>query len=429
MLFKNITVLDEALQPKVHCYVGIKNDCIDYIGNEMPKEQYGEVFEGEGKLLMSGFVNSHAHTPMMLLRGYGENLPLQSWLNDRIFPFEGKIKKRDAYYSTLLGIAESLRYGITSTTDMYFFGESIANAVLESGVKNNLGVPLICFSDQDLFDLDCYQEAKSLFSEYHNAGNGRLKIDMSIHGEYTSTPKTVMQMADYCKELNTNLHVHVSETKIEVEECKKRHQGLTPVQYLNNLGVFENPTTAAHCVWLEEDDYQILKDKQVTVASCPISNLKLASGVCNVPRLFENGIAITIGTDGVASNNNLNFLEDMKFFALVHKGWFSDATLTNVHQVLTAATKAGAAGQKRFDTGSLSVGKKADLIVLDLDVISMKPMHDLTNNLVYSTSGSDVILTMVDGKVLYHRGEFKTIDIERVVYEVEKSKERILGEL
>lgn len=429
MLFKDITVLDQTFEPQSHCYVGIKNGCIDYIGKEMPKEEYGEVYQGKGKLLMSGFINSHAHTPMMLLRGYGENLPLQSWLKDRIFPFEGKMTKLDAYYSTLLGIAESLRFGITSTTDMYFFGESIAKAVLESGAKNNLGVPLICFTDQDLFELDCYQEAKALFSTYHNEGNGRLKIDMSIHGEYTSTPKTVRQMAEFCKKINTNLHVHVSETKLEVEECKQRNEGRTPVQYLNDLGVFENPTTAAHCVWLEEADYKILAGKKVTVASCPVSNLKLASGVCNVPRLFKEGISVAIGTDGVASNNSLNFIEDMKFFALVHKGWFSDATLTDTHQVLTAATEAGARGQNRFNTGCLAVGKKADLVVLDCEAISMKPVHNLVNNLIYAASGSDVVLTMVDGKVLYRDGAFTTIDVERVIYEVEKSKERILGEL
>lgn len=429
MLFKNITILDQALQPKQDCYVGIKNGYIDYIGKKMPKEEYGESFDGRGKLLMSGFVNSHAHTPMMLLRGYGENLPLQSWLNDRIFPFEAKMTKADAYYSTLLGIAESLRFGITATTDMYYFGESIAKAVVESGVKNNLGVPLLCFSDEDLFQLDCYKEASALFSEYHNAGNGRLKIDMSIHGEYTSTPKTVRQMAEYCNKIKANLHVHVSETQAEVQDCKDRHQGYTPVQYLNELGVFENPTTAAHCVWLEEEDFIILKEKKVTVASCPISNLKLASGVCNVPQLLKNQIAVAIGTDGVASNNNLNILEDMKFFALVHKGWFSDATVTDVHQVLAAATEVGAKAQGRMDTGCLSVGKKADLIVLDLNSISMKPVHSLENNLIYAASGSEIILTMVDGRVLYDRGEFSTIDIEKVVYEVEKSKERILGEL
>ncbi len=429
MLFKNITILDAALQPKHDCYVGIKNDLIDYIGNEMPEGEYGEVFDGKGTLLMSGLVNSHAHTPMTLLRGYGENLPLQSWLEDRIFPFEAKLTKSDTYYSTLLGIAESLRFGITSTTDMYFFGESIAKAVLESGAKNNLGVPLMCFTDQDLFELDCYKEAAALFSEYNNAASGRLKIDMSIHGEYTSTPKTVAQMAEYCRKIKANLHVHVSETKREVEDCKGRNQGRTPVQYLNDLGVFDSPTTAAHCVWLADSDFTILKEKGVTVASCPVSNLKLASGVCNVPKLLEEGISVAIGTDGAASNNSLNLLEEMKFFALVHKGWFSDATVTSVQQVLHAATKAGAAGQGRRDTGYLAVGNKADLIVLNLETLSMKPVHSLVDNLVYASSGSEVLLTMVDGKVLYERGEFKTIDIERVLYEVEKSKERILGEL
>ena len=429
MIFKNIAILDENLQAQENRYVGVKNGTIGYIGTEMPEEEYGEGYDGKRKLLLSGFVNAHAHTPMTLLRGYGENMTLLRWLNNRVFPFEAKLNAKDVYYAMLLGIAESLRFGIVSTTDMYFFGEEMAKAVLESGVKNNLSLGITCFGDENLYELKNFRESKSLLENYHNAGDGRLKIDMCIHAEYTSGPKVVRQMAEYCKEAGTNMHVHLSETKEEHEGCKERRGGKTPAEYFDSLGLFDGKTTAAHCVWLEGDDFDILKERGVTVASCPVSNIKLASGVCNVPRLLTMGVNVALGTDSVASNNSLNMIEEMKFFALIHKEKWNDPCVITPREALCAATIAGAGSQGREDTGALKVGMKADLIVLDINGAHMKPVHSLLNNLIYSASGSDVVLTMADGKVLYRNGEYQTIDLEKVVFEVEGSKDRILSEL
>ncbi len=429
MLFKNITIFDEAFDTKENMYVGIKDKKIDYIGKEAPTVDYGESYDGKDKLLMSGFFNSHAHTPMTLLRGYGENMGLQDWLTQRIFPFEGKLNGNDVYYATLLGLAESLRFGIVSTTDMYYFCDKMAEAVIESGAKNNLGRGLTCFTDEDLFDLIAWKESKELFETYNNAADGRLLVDMSLHAEYTSNEKIVRQFADYTREIGTRMHVHVSETKSEHKECKLRHGGKTPVEYLSALGLFDSKTTAAHCVWLEKQDFDILAEKGVTVATCPESNLKLASGICNVTELLARGIPVAIGTDSVSSNNNLNFLEEIKFFALLHKERQGDPTVITPKQALYAATRAGALGQSRNDTGILAEGFRADLIVIDLAGPHMSPVHDLRNNVVYSASGSDVVLTMVDGKVLYKNGEYLTIDLEKAKYEAEKSKDRILSEL
>ncbi len=362
------------------------------------------------------------------MRGYGENMSLQSWLNDRIFPFEAKLNGEDVYYATLLGIAESVRFGIVSTTDMYYFCDRMADAILESGVKNNLGRGLTCFTDEDLKDLIAYKESKELYEKYHNSGNGRIKVDMSLHAEYTSNPKIVRQFAEFTKEIGANMHVHVSETQKEHEECKQRH-GKTPIEYFNDLGLLDSKTTAAHCVWVEDNDIDIMLEKGVTVASCPVSNLKLASGVCNVPRMLEKGINVAIGTDSVASNNSLNYIEEIKFFTLLNKEKHKDPTLVTPKQALYAATRAGALGQGRADTGKLAEGYKADLIVLDISDVHMFPVHNLVNNVVYSASGSDVVLTMVDGKPVYRDGEYLTIDIEKVKYEVENSKNRILASL
>lgn len=429
MLFRNIAILDENFDFRDKMYVGIKGDTIDYIDTVEPKEDYGDSYDGKGKLLMSGFYNSHAHTPMTLMRGYGENMSLQDWLTKRIFPFEDKLNGESVYAGMMLGIAESLRFGIVSTTDMYYFGEDMARAILETGVKNNMGRGVVNFSeDGDINELQGFLETKQYFKAYHNEGNGRLKVDVSLHGEYTSNPKTARHLAEYMKSVGANMHVHVSETEFEHEECKKRH-GLTPVQYLNQQGIFDTKATAAHCVWLEGEDFDILAEKGVTVASCPISNLKLASGVCNVPRLLSKGVNVAIGTDSVASNNSLDMIEEMKVFAIANKGKQYDPTLITPVEALKAATYAGAKGQGRDDCGKLAVGFKADLIVMDLSKPNMRPIHNMATNLVYSACGGDVLLTMVDGRVLYRNGEYLTMDIEKVVFEAEKSTKRILGEL
>ena len=429
MLFKNITILNEQLQIQKNMYVMTTGELISYIGDKPPMEYFGDEMDGKNRLLMSGFFNCHAHSPMTLLRGYGENLNLQDWLTKKIFPFESKLDSDKVYWGMMLAIAESIRYGIVSTTDMYYFCEDMARAVLEAGVKNNIGRGVTNFSGGDLWALASGKESRELYQNFHGAGDGKIRIDMSLHAEYTSDERTVRQLAEYAAEVGCNVHVHVSETHLEHEECKQRHDGRTPAAYLNDCGFFDRPATAAHCVWLEEEDFDILKDKGVSVACNPISNIKLASGTCNVPKLFDMGINVTLGTDGVASNNSLNYMEDMKFFALLPKGFHQRLTAISPEDVLAVATKNGAVSQGRLDTGILKVGYKADLIMLDIGGPSMHPAHDLTSNIVLAASGSDVVMTMIDGKVLYKQGEFLTLDIEKVIYQAEKSVRDILSAL
>lgn len=429
MLFENITIMDENMVQQNNMFVGIEGNRIDYIGEQKPEKDYGSVYNGKGKLLMSGFYNAHGHSAMTLMRGYGENMSLQDWLNKRIFPFEANLDGEAVYWGTLLAMAESIRYGIVSTTDMYYFCDDMIRAVLDAGCKNNMGRGVVNFTDQDLYQIYAFREMKSTFENFHGAGDGKILVDMSLHAEYTSNPKTVLQIAEYTRSIGANMHVHVSETKGEHEECKARHQGQTPVAYLNNLGLFDTPTTAAHCVWIEGDDFRILKEKGVTVASNPISNLKLASGVCNVPKLLKEGIRVAIGTDSVASNNSLNFIEEMKVFAISSKQKYEDPTAVTPEETLLAATLSGALSQGRKDSGSLKAGYKADLIVLDIDQPHMVPIYHLANNLVYSASGSDIVLTMVDGRILWQDGEYKTIDIEKTMAEAQNAAFRILKQL
>lgn len=429
MLFKNITILNENMQIQKNMYVATTGDLISYIGDKPPIENFGDEMDGKNRLLMPGFFNCHAHSPMTLLRGYGENLNLQDWLTKKIFPFEAKLDSEKVYWGMMLAIAESIRFGIVSTTDMYYFCEDMARAILDTGVKNNIGRGVTNFVGGDLWALDAGKESRALFEHYHGAGEGKIRIDMSLHAEYTSDERTVRQLAEYAGEVGANVHVHVSETQLEHEECKQRHGGRTPAAYLNECGFFDRPATAAHCVWLEGEDFDILKEKGVTVACNPISNIKLASGTCNVPKLFDKGINVALGTDGVASNNSLNFMEDMKFFALLPKGIHHRLTAVSPEEVLTVATRNGAVSQGRLDTGVLKIGYKADLIMLDIGGPSMHPAHDLVSNIVLAASGSDVVMTMVDGKILYRQGEFLTLDIEKVIYQAEKSVHDILKAL
>ena len=429
MLFEDITILDEELEVKEHMYVGVKDSFIDYIGESRPQEDYGEVYDGRGRLLMSAFYNAHSHHPMTLLRGYGENLSLSDWLNKRIFPFEDRLYPDAVYYGTLLGMAESIRFGIVSSSDMYYFCEDIARAVMESGAKSNISRSIVFFGDGSMKNDERYIEAENLIKNFHGADDGRILVDACIHAEYTNTETSMREVAELAKKYGVNMQIHISETEAEHRECKERHGGRTPVQLCNDLGVFDTSTTAAHCVWVEEEDMDILAEKGVTVASCPVSNLKLASGICNVPALMKKGISVAIGTDSVASNNSLNFIEEMKFFALLNKAAHYDPTLITPKETLHAATYAGALAQGRHDCGRLKEGCHADLIVLDISKPYMSPVHDLTTNLIYSAAGTDVILTMCDGRVLYRDGLFLTIDIEKTIAEVNAACGSILSKL
>lgn len=428
MLFNNITILDENFEIKQNMYVGIEGSRIEYIGSDMPQKDYGRVYDGKGKLLMSAFYNSHGHSPMALMRGYGENLALQDWLNKKIFPFEDKLDSNAVYWGTLLTMAESLRFGIVSTSDMYYFIDDMVSATRDAGMKGNISRAIVNFGDGDVWQLPSMQEMKRTFEAYHNTEDERIKMDVSIHAEYTSNPLAVEAVSAYGKEVAARMHIHVSETQSEHEACKEKY-GKTPIRYFCDLGALDIPTTAAHCVWIEGEDFDIMKEKGVTAAVNPVSNMKLASGVCNAGELLRKGINVAIGTDSVASNNSLNFFEEMKYFATASKMMFRDPTAVTVKETLYAATRGGALGQGREDCGLLKEGFRADLIVVDIDKPNMYPVHSLLNNLVYSASGTDVVMTMADGRVLYENGEYMTIDLQRTVKEAEAATKKILASL
>ncbi len=428
MLFKNISIIDEKLNIQNHMYVGVKGDKIEYIGSEIPQENYGEEYDGKGKILSSGFVNLHTHSPMTLLRGYAENLPLDRWLNEKVFPFEDRLNCDRAYYGTMLSIAEMLSSGTTSFSDMYFFGDGVMRAVIDSKAKTNFSRSLVSFDDSPMEQSERFQESVYLTNNYHNTQNGKIKIDLCLHAEYTNNIAFIEQFGDYVRNNNQLVQIHLSETKAEHESCKAKY-GKTPARLFYDAGAMDKPTVFAHCVWVEDSDLELFLEKNATVAHCPASNLKLGSGVCDTYRMIQKGVNVGIGTDSAASNNGLDIMREMYLAALLPKGMNNKADIVTPQDIYKMATVNGYKAQGRADCGAIKVGNKADLIVLDMTTPNMYPDFDILNNIVYSVNKSNVVLTMVDGEVLYKNGEFTTIDVERMGYEVSKLVRQVVSEV
>ena len=431
MLFANIDYLNSAFEVE-RGYIGTEGAFITYVGVAAPEnsERFGECYNGRGKLLIPGLYNTHAHMPMTLLRGYAEGLALQDWLFNRIFPFEAKIDDEKAYPATLLAIAEMLRFGVVAVTDMYFFCDARIRAIAESGIKANLCEGIMVFDEQTTYEqTHNLRVNERLVQEYHNTLDGRLKIDLNIHSEYISNPQVVRAVGEHAASLGVQTHVHISETKREHEECKQRRGGQTPTQYFESLDFFRMPATAAHCVWTEPADWEIFRACGVSVSCNPASNMKLASGFAPVAAMLDAGVNVTIGTDGAASNNSHNILKDLYLLALLSRGASGDATAVKPQQALAIATINGARSQGRADCGLIEVGRRADLVALDICVPWMQPIHNLVNNLVYSAQGTDVVLTMVDGTILYRDGNYLTIDIERAINDTKRFSAEIAASL
>ena len=429
MLFKNIGIIDENFEYRENMYVGTNCHYIVYIDSKPPEneEAFFETYDGTGKVLMPAFYNAHGHSPMSLMRGYGENLPLDRWLNERIFPFEDKLYSEAVYWATLATMAESMRFGIVSTSDMYYFLDDMVKAVVHSGLKTNISRAITNFGAPVAESVSLKEAAQSI-EMYYGLEDGRILVDASIHGEYTNDFEMMKAISDMAKHYDVRMHVHLSETKSEHDNCIVKY-GKTPAEVLLEAGAFDVPATAAHCVWVTENDLDILKEKGVTVASNPCSNMKLASGMCKVPPMYEKGINVAIGTDSVASNNSLNFFEEMKFFALTGKITSMDPAAMTPQQVLRSATRAGAISQGRADCGLIKEGFKADLIVVDTTGPNWTACDDIANGLIYSADGKDVCLTMCDGMTLYRDGEYTFLDIEKTIAEAENAKAEILKRL
>ena len=430
MLFEDITLIDDRFQVRTHQYLQTEGCRIAYIGPDCPPDYRGERYNGHNKALVPGFFNLHCHLPDTVLRGFGEGLPLHRWLQEKMFPFEARMTGEDCYWSTLLGVCELIRGGAVSVTDMFLHLDDVERAVRESGLKANLTYGLTAAPDGRPFEeMDGVRETLALRDHLARTGDGRIRADMGLHAEYTATEPLMRQVAELCRSEGFRLHLHLSETRKEQEECRQRHGGLTPAALFERCGLFDTPVTAAHCVWLEGEDFDILRDRGVTVAHNPSSNLKLGSGIAPVKKMLDKGIRVAIGTDSAASNNNLNMLEEMNLASMLQKGLTGDPTCLGPSEILEMTCRTGALAQGREDCGAIKVGNRADLLVFDLDKPHLQPVHDLLSNLLYAASASDICLSMIDGDVVYKDGQLTHLDEEKIIAEANRRTARILSEL
>ncbi len=417
-ILKNVTLLPEYGYGSKPVNVIVKNKKIAEITEILPEntEKY-EVYDCKGDLLIPAFYNAHCHAAMTLFRGYGEDLPLQRWLEERIFPAEEKLTFRSVYHASMLAIAEMLRAGIASFSDMYMFEDAVAEAVLATGIKANLSRSIVSFDpDGDISRENRMIEAIRLAEWYHKADEGRILVDFSLHAEYTNVPKACEYVADIAKRFRTGMQIHLSETEKEHRECIDRW-GKTPTEFFRDTGVLDVPTSAAHGVYLTENDMRILAEKGASVIHNPVSNLKLGSGVLPLRRLLDAGVNVALGTDGTASNNRLDILREIQTAALIHKGVNRDPAIVKAKELIPLATKNGALAQGRTDCGVIAVGNRADLVLISRHALHNMPNFDDYAMLAYSAETSDISMTMVDGRILYRNGEYTSIDEERLRFE------------
>lgn len=419
ILIHNVTavLVDAENTVLKNAYVSIKDGTITAVGTQRPEDSFDEVVDGRGNVLMPGLVNAHTHLPMTAMRGYGDGNNLQDWLERYIFPVEDRWDERAIRACTTLGLAEMIASGTTAVEDMYLFCDAIAQEVAAAGMNANITQGITHFDGPFIphTQADCVA-TRELVERWHGYKGGQILIDVSLHGEYTSTPEAWTYAAGYAKEKGLGMHVHVSETRKEHEECMARW-GMSPTQVLDKYGVFDVRALAAHCVWTTPDDWAILAEKGVTAVHNPCSNLKLGSGIAPVVGLRKAGVKVALGSDGVSSNNTADLFEDMKLAAMLQNGVELDPLALRPADVLRMATRNGAEALGR-NSGRIAVGCDADLILVDFSRPNLIPCHDVRSNLVYAAHGCDVVMNMCRGKVIYRNGAFLTIDLERVKREM-----------
>lgn len=412
-------LMDEAATVLDDAFVVVEGETIASVTPTRPAGAFTQEIDCGGNVLMPGLVNAHTHIPMTLMRGYAGGCDLHTWLNDWIFPAEAKLDDRAVRAGADLALAELIAGGVTTIADMYMHTPAIAQAVLAAGISANLSCGGVYFGAPGDFSPaacpDCDHQ-RQLTEEFHGAGNGQILVDASIHGEYTSNVPLWQWMADYAQRKGLGMHVHVSETQSEHEGSLTRW-GLTPFRILDRYGVWDTRAIAAHCVWTTEDDWAGMAEKGVACVHNPVSNLKLGSGVAWIPAMKAAGVPIALGTDGVSSNNNQDMFEEMKFAAVLHNGVTRDPLALLPRDVLAMATREGAKALGR-QTGRIAPGYVADLILVDFTRPHLTPCHSVMDNLVYAAHGSDVVMNMARGKIIYKDGTFLTLDLEKIQAEV-----------
>lgn len=374
------------------------------------------VYDLNGNLLMPSFKNAHTHSAMTFGRSFADDLPLQPWLYDKIFPLEAKLTPQDIYDLSMLAFLEYLTSGTSACFDMYYFPEMMAKASVDFGFRTVM-----------TSGLNNFKESINAVEDYYNKFNNYdslVSYKLGFHAEYTTDKELIKGIAKLAEKYQAPVFTHASETKSEVEDCIKRN-GMSPTKYLNSLGIFNYGGGAYHSVWIDDEDIEIYKEKSIWAVINACSNAKLASGIAPVSKLLKSGVKVAVGTDGASSNNALDMFREMYTICATQKLNDKDAASTDANDILKASTIGSAKCMGLTDCDVIDVGKKADLIVIDMHRPSMQPINNITKNLVYS-GGKDIVkMTMINGKILYDNGEFKNIDIEKIYANAQAVIDRI----
>ena len=414
ILIKNAFILDPNNFEDKKQSLLIKDDLIAEISDEIDESNIDKVIDAEGKILLPGLVNTHTHLSMTLFRGLADDLSLDSWLNDHIWPMEANLNGDYCYIGALLGAVELIKSGTTTFSDMYFYMEDVARAVEDAGIRAVLSYGMIDFGIEEKREAEI-KENMALFNACNGMADGRIKVFFGPHSPYTASEELLVKVRELADEYGIGIHIHVGETQKEINDSLDE-RGLRQFEYLEKIGFLGPDVVAAHCVWLSDNEIEIIKKHGVKVSHNPCSNMKLASGIAPVSKLIENGICVSIGTDGASSNNNLDLIEELKTASLLQKVSTLDPKVLDSEESIRMATIKGAEALGLDDEiGSIEVGKKADIILIDTAAANMTPdSSSLSSNVVYSANGSNVDTTICNGKILMENKKLTTLDEEEI---------------
>ena len=422
ILIKNAIILDPEKDINAKKDLLIKDDLIYKIDEEIAQDNVDKVIDAKDKILLPGFVNTHTHLSMALFRGLADDLSLDEWLNDNIWPMEANLNEYYCYIGALLGAVELIKSGTTTFSDMYFYMEDVAKAVEESGIRAVLSYGMIDFGDEEKRKAEI-EKNMNLFKNCHNTADGRIKVFFGPHSPYTASEELLKEVRKLADENNIKIHIHVSETQKEIDDVSAE-KGLRPFEYLDSIGFLGPDVICAHSVWLSDEEIEIIKKHDVKISHNPCSNMKLASGIAPVKKLLDNDICVAIGTDGASSNNNLDIIEELKTASLLQKVSTLDPEALNSDEALAMGTIEGAKALGLDDEiGTIEVGKKADLILIDTNNANMIPdSSKLSSNVIYAANGFNVDTTICNGQILMENRQLTTLD-EQDIYK--KAKEAI----
>ncbi len=401
----------------------IENDLITFIGPRLNNvEGKYTVIPGKGKVVVPGLVNLHNHAAMCLFRSFADDLPLMDWLENKILPAEAKLTGEDVFWGTSLALLEMLRGGTTTFVDMYYYMDDVARACIDSGIRAVLSHGIVGVNSR--IGNITLEGAKNFAKNWHNTGNGRITTMLGPHAPYTCPPEFLKIVLKETEDLNKPYHIHLAESRKELKEFQETYRK-TPVGLMQEIGLLDRPVLAAHCVHILDEDIDILVSHGVGISHNPGSNLKLGSGIAPLAKLLETNARVGLGTDGAASNNNLDMFEEIRLASLLQKGINEDPTLVSAEDALGMATRGGSRALNMDNIGVLKEGNKADLALINFNKPHLQPHENTVANIVYSASANDVETVIVNGNIVVENGHVLTLDEEKIYFEVAHRSKRL----